>query len=290
MKIITGDRDLLQLVDDRIIVNLAGSKLSEAKDYSAPDVLAYLGVRPDQVVDYKALVGDTSDNIPGVTGIGEKTAITLLGQYDTLDEIYAHLDELPTRVRTNLETGRESAYLSHKLATIRTDLHLTLDLEQARTDHINFAAVEALFRELEFRTLTNRLLTLKRGYNPPLAAAADSAPGQQLSLFGEPVTARLASLRPSICKPTSFRVKRTWPICVARPGLRSGDRLRYRNHLHRPAAGRPGGHFAGRSTGRGVLHPGRPHHRRAAAAAGAGARCPAPGADRPARSPRSATT
>ena len=78
VKIITGDRDLLQLVDERMIVNLAGSKLSEAKDYTAKDVVAYLGVRPDQVVDYKALVGDTSDNIPGVSGIGEKTAISLL--------------------------------------------------------------------------------------------------------------------------------------------------------------------------------------------------------------------
>ena len=188
VKIITGDRDLLQLVGDRVIVNLAGSKLSEAKDYSAPDVLTYLGVRPDQVVDYKALVGDTSDNIPGVMGVGEKTATALLGQFDTLDNIYAHLEETPNRVRTKLEAGRESAYLSHQLAQIRTDLHLTLDLEQARTDHLDFDAVEALFRELEFRTLTNRLLALKRGYNPPIAADASSAPGQQLSLFGEPVT------------------------------------------------------------------------------------------------------
>ena len=188
VKIITGDRDLLQLVGERVIVNLAGSKLSEAKDYTAPDVLAYLGVRPDQVVDYKALVGDTSDNIPGVMGVGEKTATALLAQFDTLDNIYTHLEETPNRVRTKLEAGRESAYLSHQLAQIRTDLHLTLDLEQARTDHLDFDAVEALFRELEFRTLTNRLLTLKRGYNPPIAADTSSAPGQQLSLFGEPVT------------------------------------------------------------------------------------------------------
>ena len=135
----------------------------------------------------RASVGDTSDNIPGVMGVGEKTAITLLGQFDTLDNIYAHLEEIPNRVRTKLETGRKSAYLSQMLAQIRTDLHLTLDLEQARTDHLNFDAVEILFHELEFRTLTNRLLTLKRGYNPPLAAAANSAPGQQLSLFGEEV-------------------------------------------------------------------------------------------------------
>lgn len=186
VKIITGDRDLLQLVEERVIVNLAGNKLSEAKDYNAPDVFEYLGVRPDQVVDYKALVGDTSDNIPGVSGVGEKTATALLAQFDTLDAIYAHLEEVPNRVKTKLETGRESAYLSQQLARIRTDLEITLNLEQARTDDLNFAAVEALFHELEFRRLTDRLHTLQRSYNPP--AAAVPAAGQQLALFGEEIT------------------------------------------------------------------------------------------------------
>jgi DNA polymerase-1 len=182
VKIITGDRDLLQLVDDRIIVNLAGSKMSEAKDYTAQDVKAYLGIRPDQVVDYKALVGDTSDNIPGVSGVGEKTAIGLYEQFNTLDEIYAHLDELPARVKGKLESGRESAYLSRDLATIRTDLQIALNLEQARTDHINFTAVEELFHKFEFRTLTDRLKKLQEGIN------AQPVVGSQLSLFGEPVT------------------------------------------------------------------------------------------------------
>jgi len=180
VKIITGDRDLLQLVNDRIIVSLSGSKISEAKDYTPEDVVAYLGVRPDQVVDYKALVGDTSDNIPGVAGIGEKTAISLFKTYSNLDEIYAHLKDLPTRVSTRLESGRESAYLSRKLAAIRTDLHLTLNLEDARTDHINFPAVEALFRQLEFRSIIDRLQSLNRQAAP--------VPTQQLSLFGEKVT------------------------------------------------------------------------------------------------------
>jgi DNA polymerase-1 len=145
VKIITGDRDLLQLVNDRIIINLSGNKLSEAKDYTAADVVAALGVRPEQVVDYKALVGDTSDNIPGVQGIGTKTATGLLAKYPTLDDIYAHLDEQSAGVRSKLENGKDSAYLSRKLATIRTDLKIMLDLKEARTDHINFAAVEELF-------------------------------------------------------------------------------------------------------------------------------------------------
>ena len=74
VKILTGDRDLLQLVDDRIIVNLPGKSLSDSRDYTAKDVVEYMGVRPNQIVDFKALAGDSSDNIPGVAGIGKKTA------------------------------------------------------------------------------------------------------------------------------------------------------------------------------------------------------------------------
>jgi DNA polymerase I len=176
VKIITGDRDLLQLVDDRIIVNLAGRQLSEAKDYTASDVEAYLGVRPDQVVDYKALVGDTSDNIPGVAGIGEKTAIRLLSVYPTLDEVYAHLVDLSAGERKKLENGRESAYLSQNLARIRTDVQVTVDLDMARSDDIDFPKVEALFRELEFRSLLGRLSALKN-------KMAGSLPNGQLQLF-----------------------------------------------------------------------------------------------------------
>ncbi|KPL84011.1 hypothetical protein SE15_02135 [Thermanaerothrix daxensis] len=179
VKIITGDRDLLQLVNERVIVNLAGNKLSEAKDYGPQDVVALLGIRPWQIVDYKALVGDTSDNIPGVPGIGEKTAVTLLSQYPTLDEIYAHLDELPPRLRTLLEKGRESAYLSRDLARIRTDVPITLDLERARTRNLNFDAAERFFQELEFRSLIPRLKALQQK-TPPATT--------QLPLFGLPFT------------------------------------------------------------------------------------------------------
>ncbi len=159
VKIITGDRDLLQLVEDRIVVSLSGQKISEAKDYKASDVKAYLGVNPGQVVDYKALVGDKSDNIPGVPGVGEKTATSLLEQFGTLDNIYAHLAEIPGRAAVKLSEGKESAYLSQQLAQIKTDVAIVLKLEDARTDHINLQAVEALFRELEFKNLVTRLHT-----------------------------------------------------------------------------------------------------------------------------------
>jgi DNA polymerase I len=178
VKIITGDRDLLQLVDDRIVVNLPGKSLADAKDYFATDVVEYLGVRPDQVVDYKAMVGDKSDNIPGVAGIGEKTATSLLKTYGTLDGIYAHLNELTDNMRKKLEADKTNAYLSQKLATIVTDLDVNLELDMARIDHFEPARVEALFRELEFRALMGRLTSLY----PALGKAA--APREeQLSLF-----------------------------------------------------------------------------------------------------------
>jgi DNA polymerase-1 len=173
VKIVTGDRDLLQLVDERIVVNLAGGKLSEAQDFFAEDVVKKMGVKPSQVVDLKALIGDTSDNIPGVKGIGEKTAGKLLEQYPTLDDIYAHMGEIPGRTGKLLEEGKESAYLSYDLAKIHTDLDVQLDLEQARTDNMDISRVTALNREQQFRTLTSRQETLLNkgviGSRAPLA-------------------------------------------------------------------------------------------------------------------------
>ena len=183
VKIMTGDRDLLQLVDDRIIVNLAGRKLSEAKDYTPEDVKEYMGVRPDQIVDLKALMGDSSDNIPGVPGIGEKSALSLFEKYETLDEIFEHVDEYSTRVKNRLADGKELAYKSQELARIHTDVKISLDLEQARTNRMNTTLLDELFSQLEFRSLRSKLKTL--GKPEKKEKEIDK---QQLSLFGEPVT------------------------------------------------------------------------------------------------------
>ncbi len=182
VKIITGDRDLLQLVDERVIVNLPGRTLAEARDYLPSNVEEVLGVRPDQVVDYKALVGDPSDNIPGVAGVGKKTAVTLLKKYDTLDGVYAHLEELKPGVRKKLEEGKENAYLSRKLATIVTDLKIPLDLKEARPDNYDPSVIRELFRELEFRSLMKRLDELSQRFGKSALPG-----GKQLSFFGDPV-------------------------------------------------------------------------------------------------------
>lgn len=182
VKIITGDRDLLQLVNKQIVVNLPGRSLADSKDYEVEDVFQYMGVRPDQIVDFKALVGDKSDNIPGVPGIGEKTAISLLADYQDLDAVYDHLDEYSPSVRKKLEQGRESAYLSRKLAKIVTDLDIPWDLEKVKTEQftIDREQIEALFRQLEFRSLLGRLTALYPDYTQPVKK------GQQLNLFSEP--------------------------------------------------------------------------------------------------------
>jgi DNA polymerase I len=178
VKIITGDRDLLQLVDDRVLVNLPGKRSGETIDYDAKGVFDYWGIRPDQVVDYKALAGDASDNIPGVPGVGDKTAKNLLSSYGHLDDIYEHIDEVATRFRNKLIEGRESAYLSYELAKIKTDVSLSIDLQRARTDKIDYQGVVELFRELEFKSLLAKIEQLGNTATQPVVSG-------QLSLFGE---------------------------------------------------------------------------------------------------------
>jgi DNA polymerase-1 len=170
--ILSGDRDLLQLVDDRISVRLPGRSLSDSTDYDPSRFHQEWGFTPLQLIDYKALVGDKSDNIPGVSGVGEKTATELLQKYGSLDSIYQNLENIPPRYRTKLETGRENALLSRTLATIRTDAPVQLSMEACRVGQYAREEVAALFQTLEFRTLLSRL---------PAPAGA----GIQLGMFGD---------------------------------------------------------------------------------------------------------
>ena len=181
VKIITGDRDLLQLVNERTTVYLAGDDQNYITD---EDVVKKLGVPPGKVVDYKALVGDKSDNIPGVAGIGEKTAIALIQKFETLDNIYQNIDQVENRWKNKLEQNRENAFLSRALAEIKTDLNIKLDLERARADGLDLPAIEEIFRELEFRSLIKTLDRLA-GKDPSVVAAAPAPAkaGEQMSMF-----------------------------------------------------------------------------------------------------------
>jgi DNA polymerase-1 len=157
--IITGDRDLLQLVDDNTAVELPPSRGSQSpKVYAIPDVVDYYGILPKQVVDWKAMVGDTSDNIPGVKGVGQKTATRLLQQYGTLDGIYENITSIKGAMGKKMAEGKENAYLSYELAKIVTDAPITLDLQACRAQDFDKSVVLDIFRELEFRTLARQLL------------------------------------------------------------------------------------------------------------------------------------
>ncbi len=157
--IITGDRDLLQLVNENTSVELPPRRGNQSPEvYEIADVADYFGVSPSQVVDWKAMVGDSSDNIPGVRGVGEKTATRLLQQYGTLDSIYENIGEIRGALNKKLEAGKENAYLSQKLARIVVDAPITLDLTACEAQDYDVTAVLDMFHELEFRTLTRQLV------------------------------------------------------------------------------------------------------------------------------------
>ncbi|MFN2138072.1 MAG: DNA polymerase I [Candidatus Promineifilaceae bacterium] len=157
--IITGDRDLLQLVNDHTLVELPSRRGSQSPEvFDTAGVVDYFGVSPTQVVDWKALVGDTSDNIPGVRGVGEKTATRLLQQYGTLAGIYEHIDEIKGAMGQKLAEGKDNALLSYDLARIVTDAPIQLNLAACEAQDFDPAVVLEIFRELEFRTLTRQLL------------------------------------------------------------------------------------------------------------------------------------
>jgi len=186
--IVTGDRDALQLVSPAIRVLTSRQRFEETIIFDEAKVIEIYGVRPNQLVDYKALVGDVSDNIPGVRGIGEKSAQALLQQFGSLDGIYAHLDAIPQkRVRTALEAGRDLAYLSKQLATIRTDVPLEVNWDAcaAQFDH---QRVLTLFRDLRFESLIKRI--------PSPAPSSQEAHASQLSMFDAAAAAPLVTAAP----------------------------------------------------------------------------------------------
>jgi len=158
---VTGDLDLLQLVSPgvRVMVNRKG--VSDATLYDEAAVRERFGLAPGQLPDYKALKGDSSDNIPGIAGIGEKTATALIAEYGSLETLLEHVEELKAaKVRANLIEGRERARLYKELATIVTDLPLETPFDQWAYPGPNAQALRELFARLEFRTLAGRLPAL----------------------------------------------------------------------------------------------------------------------------------
>lgn len=161
-KIVTSDMDAMQLVTDKTCVgNLhKGYKASEC--FYPDDVFAKYGIRPDQVVDYKAIQGDSSDNIPGVKGIGKKGAQALLESYSSLDGIYDHLEEIKGKKQEYLREQKETAYFSQTLAKIKCDVEIDYDLETCRAHDFDTQKVIELFDSLQFYSLIRRLKEWKK--------------------------------------------------------------------------------------------------------------------------------
>jgi DNA polymerase I len=171
--ILTGDLDMLQLVSEhtRLMVSLRGG-IANTVAYDLAKVEERWGLRPDQMLDYKALKGDSTDNIPGIPGVGEKTASKLVATWGTLDELYAHLDEVtPEKLRAPLAQYRDQVMESRELMRLVRDVDVTLDPTRGRVGEYDREAVVRLFREYEFRTLIDRLPPLV-GERPEDAVAA----------------------------------------------------------------------------------------------------------------------
>ena len=194
--ILTGDTDTLQLVDDhvRVLLSVPFRNSQEVKTYDLDAVRERYGLEPHQLTDLRGLKGDTSDNIPGVKGIGEAGAISLLKQFGTVEGIYEHLAEVPKRYQSKLDGQQDAALFSKYLATIRQDVPVTLDLQAARLRDYNREAVAALFRELELGRLLSKL--------PDVGAAAAAPPPAPPTTFTTASGTKLTRARPTLAAPT----------------------------------------------------------------------------------------
>src|ERR687895_145772 len=158
--IVTGDQDAMQLVDGNVKVLRTTRGVSETRTYGRDEVVEEYGVTPEQIPDYKALVGDPSDNIPGVRGIGPKGAANLLGEFETVENLYENLNKVGAKgTRTKLEESRENAFLSLELARMRFDAPVTFDGDALHFEGVS-PEIRDVFRRYEFRSLEPRLAEL----------------------------------------------------------------------------------------------------------------------------------
>jgi DNA polymerase I-like protein with 3'-5' exonuclease and polymerase domains/5'-3' exonuclease len=184
--ILTGDRDIMQLISKNIKVLMPKKTLSDVGLYGEEEFAARYGFMPKQIIEYKALAGDASDNIPGVPGIGEVTATKLIQQFQNIEKIYLpkSLGTLPERTQKLLAEGAESAVMSKKLATLDLQAPIKLDLTKCRVSDYEHGKAEQLFEELEFKSLISRLPGVS-GENPSVIPSKEGI--QDGSGSGSPV-------------------------------------------------------------------------------------------------------
>ena len=173
--LITSDLDALQILDDNTFLYALKKGVSNIDKFDVAEFEARYSIRIDQFLDLKSLKGDASDNIPGVAGVGEKTATQLLQQFDTLDGIYEHLDDVKESVRKKLIAGKDSAYMSKRLAALMFDAPVALDLPAMDIARLDTAKLKAMLVKLEFRSLLRKLPdAMKDKDNAPTIPALDT--------------------------------------------------------------------------------------------------------------------
>lgn len=159
VSLVSGDRDLLQLATDKILIRIPKTKRggTEIEDYHTAEVIEKYGITPNQVIDLKGLMGDTADNIPGVPGVGEKTAGKILAAFSTIEEAYENIEQVePKRARELLRANKELAFLSKKLATIKTDCPVAFSFEEAKYENLFTEEAFAWIKKLELKSLEKR--------------------------------------------------------------------------------------------------------------------------------------
>ncbi len=189
--ILTGDQDAFQLIDKEGYVSVLIPSKGELINYDWAGVYNKLGVFPDQVVDYKALRGDTSDNIPGIKGIGEKTAAKLLDRFKTLDNVLAHIDEVDGKsLKEKLQNGVEDAKMSYFLATIKRDVEIDFDFDKTNLEMPDLEKVNAFLKHVQFFSFLKNLPEILRpfGLNADESKALTAATVQAENSKAEPET------------------------------------------------------------------------------------------------------
>ena len=154
--IVTGDKDSLQLINDKTEVWLTKKGITEIQFMTKDSLKETMGIEPYQVIEMKSLMGDSSDNIPGVAGVGEKTALDLLSKYQTLDGVYEHIDEIKGKLQEKLINSKDNAYLSKELATIITDYQIDVELDDFKYDYPFSKEVYAFFEKYDFNSLLKK--------------------------------------------------------------------------------------------------------------------------------------
>lgn len=204
--IVTGDTDTLQLVNDQVKVFTMRRSIKDTVLYGTEEVITKYGFRPEQLIEYKGLAGDSSDNIPGVKGIGAKTATALIQKYENLEGVYQNLDDTKGKMRENLENDKETAFLSRALGTIRVDAPVTLSMESAKIDDYDGEKAESFLRQYEFFSLLKRLpkraediqngtgasLSTKKGAKKKLAAKKMETASEMEDFFQKTATKKIA--------------------------------------------------------------------------------------------------